>query len=1036
MRLRTLLTTVSVAAFAVSAFSANWSAEAQAEKAEALQMAKDLASQKLNTNDNSTLADELFGEAKDQAQLSNLNIQQVKHSANTIDFPSKENQILNWQSLPAHEAYSLFKEFGREMPAELSQQFNQSNVVNPYNDSDRQAGGSPDNALPIMATDPGDVFNDSGNTAILSNYLGSVPFGSIGGCPSTHGFDANDAWYSFSLTTATEVTVATCGGVYNYDTRLGIFNPDLELVTGNDDNCGNVDPEWYLSNLTCCLGPGDYFVVVDGFATYAGEYDLTVSFADCAVSDPPTRGGADNFGYTWINSADVDGPDHQWSDITTLSSGSAVEVTLSDDSYTTTAITMNQPFRFYGVEYTDLYIGSNGILGFAADNMQWRHGTVLPDAAIPNNIIAPFWDDLNPSAGGTIHYWDNFYEDRFFIQFTNIPAYNTGGLYSFQVILHKGGDIVIHYLDLQDDDISQATVGIENSDGTDGLTVNFDGLGAALADLSSLRFNYPRPTSGGPDAFGYSWINSNGYNGPEFSFTDISAGGILGITNDDQGVVQALPFSFPFYGVDYTELYISSNGHLAFDGSGTNSYTNVAIPSGSTPNAAIFPFWDDMDPGEGGTVHYLDDSANNRVIFQWQQVAHNYDFIFPGGYLSQFTHQTVLYSDGTIEINYLDMSENYLASNSIGLENQDGTIGLQVSHDGYGGTLADNTTILFTPPVPAAPRPTSGSGDEFGWINSEDPQGPDFLWEDISTTGIDIGITGDDQVVVQALSFDYPFYNTAYNSVGVSSNGWISFDTATPSGFFNDPIPDASDVNNAIFPFWDDLYPAYGGNIFYLDDAANGRAIFQWNEIRHIGQPGDSSYTFQAMLYTNGEIYVNYANMDDVPFYGLNTASVGVENAGGSLGMQVNYNDAGGLIADGVTLLMYPTSTGPIMPITDLQIIPESYSPDFSNIYLHYEWSPIISDIYGRPVEIDHYDFYYSVGDAYAEFPAGWSYWNSYTDPFTPSIPHNALVNIYARFVAVAVDGSPAASSRVMPLNESMRFVGGEVEQDTGSMSR
>jgi hypothetical protein len=855
------------------------------------------------------------------------------HPANPVAAPSKEERLANWRDLPALEAYRLFKELGRELPTELALQVNASMTVNVYNESLRQAGGSPMTAVPIPYTNPGDSYSDSGNTIVLSNYLSNVPYNyNNNSCINTYGFYGNDAWYTFTLYAPTQVSADLCSGGYNYDTLLGIFNTSLDMVASNDDACGILQ-----SSLSCCLEAGTYFVVVDGFGGSAGTYTLDVGFNNCPASPTPTRGGADAFGYTWTITGDSQDTPFEWQDISTI--GTAV--TLGDDDYTITPIAIPFAFPFYGLDYNQVYIGSNGLVGFDPLGL-WSFGnTGLPNSGSPNALIAAFWDDLLPGGGGTIHYLSDPYYGRLYIQYTGVPAFGDGGLYTFQIVLNKGGDVVIHYLDMQDDDLSQATVGIENPDGTDGLTANFDGNGAAIGDLKTVHFHYPSATSGS-DLAGYSWTTSNAPNGPAFGFYDISWATDLNISFDDTYVAQALPFAFPFYGVDYSTVYVTSNGLLSFSENGNSSFGNDALPSAVFPNNMICAFWDDLDPGFGGTVRYLDESYQNRVIFQWNAVAHNGDYI-TNNYVSHFTFQAILYRDGTIDLNYRDMSGYYTGSATVGLENADGTIGLLATFEGSGASTMDGTTIRFRTPQP---RPTRGGPSAgYEWANSLDPAGPEYLFTDISGTGINLGLSGDDQTVVTSLPFAFPWFGGLHDQVSVCSNGWISFDTGAVAYFSNEFIPYAFSVNNMICAFWDDLYLPFGGQVYYQDDSANGRVIFQWNQVPHISGT-DGPYTFQVMLYTNGEIYLNYGDMGATVFYGVTSATVGVENADGSAGLQVNAFNAGGLIANGVTVAIAPVYRKPAA-ITDLRIVQDAVTNGQPFLY-HYEWSPVTTDINGN----------------------------------------------------------------------------------------
>ena len=98
-----------------------------------------------------------------------------------------------------------------------------------------------------------------------------------------------------------------------------------------------------------------------------------------------------------------------------------------------------------------------------------------------------------------------------------------------------------------------------------------------------------------------------------------------------------LPFTFSFYGQNYTSLYINNNGNVTF-GSGLSGYSASAFPSPS--NKIVAPFWGDVDTraGNGRVVYKI---TPNAIFVNWENV----------GYYSQKgdkrnTFQLIL-SDGT-----------------------------------------------------------------------------------------------------------------------------------------------------------------------------------------------------------------------------------------------------------------------------------------------------------------------------------------------------------------------------------------------------
>ena len=146
-------------------------------------------------------------------------------------------------------------------------------------------------------------------------------------------------------------------------------------------------------------------------------------------------------------------------------------------------------------------------------------------------------------------------------------------------------------------------------------------------------------------------------------------------TADDGSVTLPLPFTFKYYGNDYTSLKVVTNGWMGFDVASTsNAYSNVSIPATAVPNNCLYPFWDDLDLRTSGAVYYLNDAANNRFIVEYKAVPH-----YSTGEL--YTFQVMIYADGRIYYQYQDMNASLVNSCTIGTENSTGTTGLQVVYN-------------------------------------------------------------------------------------------------------------------------------------------------------------------------------------------------------------------------------------------------------------------------------------------------------------------------------------------------------------------
>lgn len=89
-------------------------------------------------------------------------------------------------------------------------------------------------------------------------------------------------WYSFAGN-GDLISVSTCGGSTNFDTKIGVFSGTcaaLTCVTGNDDACGLQSTATFQS-----VSGTNYFIYVTGFLAASGNYTLTLTCIVPAVND-------------------------------------------------------------------------------------------------------------------------------------------------------------------------------------------------------------------------------------------------------------------------------------------------------------------------------------------------------------------------------------------------------------------------------------------------------------------------------------------------------------------------------------------------------------------------------------------------------------------------------------------------------------------------------------------------------------------------------------------------------------------------------
>jgi len=187
----------------------------------------------------------------------------------------------------------------------------------------------------------------------------------------------------------------------------------------------------------------------------------------------------------------------------------------------------------------------------------------------------------------------------------------------------------------------------------------------------------------------------------------------------------------------------------------------------------------------------------------------------------------------------------------------------------------------------------AGGPDQFGyvWIDSDQPEGPDFEWIDISGFGTDLvsNLADDNYIGPYEIGFEFPFYDSVYSRLYVASNGVIGF---APDGLnlhFNKPIPRGSIPDNFIAWMWDDLNPQDvdnpGAHVYYYSDS--GRLIIQFeNYPEYSAAPGDV-ITAQVILEESGDIRFQYLSV--APGFDAGSCAIGLENADGSDGIEVAY---------------------------------------------------------------------------------------------------------------------------------------------------
>ena len=224
----------------------------------------------------------------------------------------------------------------------------------------------------------------------------------------------------------------------------------------------------------------------------------------------------------------------------------------------------------------------------------------------------------------------------------------------------------------------------------------------------------------------YDWIGiapAEGGSGTALSLTDPGSSYDEG---DQTGAVAiqtvSLPFSFKYYGVDYSQASISSNGFIAFGATTDADWRNWRLPDAGGPSPMVAVFWDDLDLQSGSSYVYTwYNSALHYYVVEWYNLISGYDSSTPQ------TFQAILYDpvyypthtgDGQIKLQYKDFNNIDLGDGdafphgnyaTIGIEDHTETVGLEYT---FGNTwptaaaqLADESALFITtrPLIPDYP---------------------------------------------------------------------------------------------------------------------------------------------------------------------------------------------------------------------------------------------------------------------------------------------------------------------------------------------
>ncbi|MER7463728.1 S8 family serine peptidase [Streptomyces sp. NPDC097981] len=242
----------------------------------------------------------------------------------------------------------------------------------------------------------------------------------------------------------------------------------------------------------------------------------------------------------------------------------------------------------------------------------------------------------------------------------------------------------------------------------------------------------------------------------------------LALTGDNTTERVDLPFPVPLYGKTYGQAWIGTNGTVSFGGNNTGDI-NGDIPSTATPNAALYPFWDDLVVGAAGSgsgvfTAVTGTAPHRTYVIEWRDVAHW------SAQTDKFSFSAAIGEDGTVAYTYKGTGGTGIKGGStatVGVENATGTDAFKYSFNQ--AVITDGLAIAFK---------TTKSGVVAGRVlDANDGNGVAGATVTVGTgdTAVSATTAADGGYVVQspsgsrAVSLAAPSYETAAATVDVKA---------------------------------------------------------------------------------------------------------------------------------------------------------------------------------------------------------------------------------------------------------------------------
>ena len=177
--------------------------------------------------------------------------------------------------------------------------------------------------------------------------------------------------------------------------------------------------ELSISAMSDIINGSIFNIPVRISSDYAYEQVVNMSFTvgQVSVSDPL---GPDAYGYYIYDELDIDydlAPTYSWVEIAPPLGGDGYQLDINDNGNNqdeSTVIDLPFEFTFYGVDYNEVTVCSNGCIGFGSLDLESFRNYPIPGAGVHSPMVAVFWDDLKTTSNAEIYKYNG--DDHFIIE--------------------------------------------------------------------------------------------------------------------------------------------------------------------------------------------------------------------------------------------------------------------------------------------------------------------------------------------------------------------------------------------------------------------------------------------------------------------------------------------------------------------------------------------------------------------------------------------------------------------------------------------